>query len=505
MPLQDGGSPKQAAAPAAKPTPTPTPPAATPPASMTPTQWASQVVTDLGFNPATDSNAVTDVLAWMQNEEPSSSWWGGFGTAADPTRINPLNMTGSALQNPYGYAPTPLTGNQLGGGLGTYPTLQAAASAEAEGIKDTKGFAPILQALQSGAGLPAFTQALEGTGYAQSAYGGAGFSPSQAASEAGGPTVTGGVGSPTGGTSQQLTPQQTQEINQYVDQYAKQNGLSPQQSSELNKLLTSAVENGQLQQMLGIQGATDQAGYAQQEYQNTTQQAQQQYGFEQQQFGIQGQQLTNQQQAIANQQAYLKGQQGYAAAQYGQTQQSFANQLANLIAGYGFQKQQLGQQEQSAALGHQQAQQGEAASGVFNTGTAKQEQEAYGITQAGFQTTAAQEAQQYQYDTKQLGIQEQQSALSYESAKSGYGYQQSQINNAVANLKTQWAQLGLSQQEAQAGLQNALTNAGLQNVMTTDQLQTQIGMMMAGMATPITSIISSLVSSGQMSPALVGG
>src|SRR5215831_3849238 len=135
------------------------------PTQLSPIQWAQQVLADVGA-PVT-ANTTQDILAWMVNEEPASTWWGGYGPANAPSRINPLNAGDIGH---YGYHATPLTGNTLTGGLGTYNTLEDAAAASAQMIHQGN-MSGILQALMGNANLGQFTQAVETSPWASGHYG----------------------------------------------------------------------------------------------------------------------------------------------------------------------------------------------------------------------------------------------------------------------------------------------------------------------------------------------
>jgi hypothetical protein len=426
---------------------------------MSPTQWATLVAQDLGINVAADPNSVIDILGWMPHEENASQWWGGFGTAAAPERLNPLNA-GDIGQ--FGYTGSPTTGNTLSGGLGTYPTLTAAAQAAA-GMLGQSNMTPARNALLQGASPSAFTAAINSTPWAQDKY--SPITAGQAEAEAQGPTVTSkpavGAGAP--GAAAAVSGALASQTNPAV--IAQQNADQAIQQS----LQLTPAELAAQQQILT-----------------------QNYGYSQQQLGIQEKQL---QLNIAE----AEQQYNQAASQYGYQKQSdilsgqaISAAINNIATQYMFQEQGFEQSQQSLNLQTKEGLQGLAASGVYNTGTRGQFQQQQAIAQAGLtsQWQAATAAEKYavlgqQQSMQQLGITEAQQA-------SQYGYSQQQIRNGLQNLEYQNQALGISKAQAATQYQNALQQLDLNSIMGADQLETQIAALAGGGYSPLGGILGQL-------------
>ena len=114
-------------------------------ASYTASDWASQVLSDLGA-PVSQNN-INNILHWMVAEEPGSDWF---------DRNNPLN---SSLN----------TGSS--DGTGSYGSLSDAAQATAQMIQQSN-MSGIHQALSSDASLDSFSAAVVASPWAASHYGG---------------------------------------------------------------------------------------------------------------------------------------------------------------------------------------------------------------------------------------------------------------------------------------------------------------------------------------------
>lgn len=432
-----------------KPAPTPAPkPAA--PTSMNPTQWAQLVAQDLGINVNQDPNAVLDILSWMPNEEPTSSWWGGYGTAAAPTRINPLNA--GDIGN-FGYS-------GQASGLGGYANLTNAAGATAQMIGQ-QNMSPILAALRAGDAPGAFSKALETSPWAGSHYGGATFTAAQAESEAQGAAVTnkaaigsGGNVSASSAVAGALSSQTNPAIvaQQNADEAIQQSlQLTPQELADQQAILKAN------------------------------------YGYSQQQFGIQGQQLGLSQNELNQQYNQTVQQRQYQMQQDILTGQGITDSIANIMKQYGFQQQALQQATQ-------QGLQGEAASGVYNTGTRRQ-------FLAGQALTASQQAASEQYSLQQARLSQQQLGVTEAQQKAQYGYSQEQIQNGAKNLRLQQQALGISEAQAKTQYNNALQQLDLNSIMGADQLEEQIATLAGGGYSPLGGMISQLQS---LIPGLAG-
>lgn len=143
--------------------------------SMSELDWIDLLLEDVPA-PVTAQNEA-NVATWMEKEEPPGQWWGGFGSAQDPTRLNPLNASvGSGTD-----------GGISSGGLGTYPDLTTAAHYTA-GMIDQPNMAGIKSALESSAPSSAFGAAVVASPWASSHYGGNVGGFSQVTNP--GPTIT---------------------------------------------------------------------------------------------------------------------------------------------------------------------------------------------------------------------------------------------------------------------------------------------------------------------------
>jgi|SRR5215469_704052 len=376
------------------PGPTPKTPAKTPAkgsaTSMNPTQWAELVAQDLGINVSQDPNSVQDILAWMKNEEPYQQWWGGFGTAANPGRLNPLNAGDIGK---FGYS-------GQAGGTGTYGTLAAAAGATADMIRQ-QNMSPrgggILGALTSGASIDAFTRALEASPWASSHYGGRAFSAGQAVQEAQGPAVT--------------------------NRAALAGGAIPPGSSIVDALLAAGVNpdviaNQEQAAAIGQAGTLNQ-----QEADFEKQILQANYGFSQQQLALQQQQLGLQLTELEQQGTETARQRQY------QIQQDILSgeAIKNAIAGIN--------------LSEKQGLQGLASSGVYGTGSRGQFEQGIGLQRqqeqiAMGQLETAEKAQGAQYGYTQQQIQNGERNVRMEMQKLGINAAeaQNQYQNALKQL-----------------------------------------------------------------------
>lgn len=419
---------------------------------MSPTQWAQLVAQDLGINTTTDPNAVLDILGWMPHEEPASQWWGGFGTTSDPTRINPLNA-GDIGQ--FGYAASPLTGNTLAGGLGTYPTLSAAAAATAQ-MLGQKNMASALAGLKAGDAPAQFTNDINATAWAGSKY--SPITGGQISTEAQGPAVTAALGSGQPGASNAVAGAIASQTNPAI--VAQENAAAAIQQS----LQLTPQELADQQAILAAN-----------------------YGYSQQQFGIQSQQLGLSQNELNQQYNQTVAQRQYQMQQDILTGQGITNSIANIMKQYGFQQQQLGIQTQ-------QGLQGEAASGVYNTGTRTQ----FLGQQA---LTASEQAASEQYSLQQARLSQQQLGVTEAQQKTQYGYSLQQIQNGAKNLKLQQQALGISEAQAKTQYQNALQQLDLNSIMGADQLEQQIATLAGGGYSPLGGMISQLQ---QLIPGLAG-
>ena len=422
------------------------PPASKPPAakpsSMSPTQWAQLVAKDLnlGNNP----NAVTDILSWMKNEEPTSTWWGGFGSAAAPTRLNPLNAGDIGH---FGYGADPVTKNVLAGGLGTYPTLTDAASASAQMIEQAN-MAPILQALQQGVDPAAFQAAAASSPWAGGHYAGDAFSVQEAQAEAAGKTVTGnavGAGGVTPGAAQQSAAATA------ANAIASQFGPALASSKSLSDAMLAQM---QLQQ---------------QDYAQQLASLKANYGFTQQLEGVQQGEQTLQ--VHETEQQYNEN---YALRQYQLQQDTLSGQ-------------NLQNQFQQILLGQKQGEQGLAAGGVYNTGAHGQFEQGVALQKAA-----------NQIQQQQLGVTEAQQA-------SQYGYTQQQVRNGLSQLALQQQKLGISDAQAATQFEEAKQQLGLGNIMSTEEMMQQIGATISGAWSPISGTISQFADMFPGVAGLIGG
>jgi len=410
---------------------------------MTPTQWAQLVAQDLGINVSQDPNAVLDILAWMPHEEPTSSWWGGYGTATNPTRINPLNAGDIGK---YGYAATPLTGNTLAGGLGTYGSLSDAAAASADMLRQ-HNMAAALAGLQRGDAPAQFTKDINATAWAQTKY--APLSALQAEAEAQGPTVKStkvGSVSPTSSAVTQALASQTNPA--IIANTAAENALAEQ-------LNLSPAEYAFQRKILADN-----------------------FGYTEQQFGIQRQQQALQMTGLQEQYNRAAAQYGFQREQDVLTGQSITDAINNIIQQYGFQQQALAQQTK-------QGLQSEAASGVYNTGTRRE-------FLAGQQLTAAEEKATEQYQLGQERLAQRSLGVTEREQTSQYRYTQEQIQNGMKNLQLEQKKLGISEAQARTQYQNAINQLGLNNLLNVDQLEQQIFALVGGSYSPLSSIETQL-------------
>lgn len=111
-------------------------PAAGAPTSLSESQWADLLLEDIPA-PVNATNE-RNIEVWMENEEPPAQWWGGYGSAAAPTRLNPLNASVGSGSG----------GGVSAGGLGTYSNLATAAHYTA-GMINQSNMAPIKTALEA--------------------------------------------------------------------------------------------------------------------------------------------------------------------------------------------------------------------------------------------------------------------------------------------------------------------------------------------------------------------
>jgi len=448
MPSLPPGGQAKTPIPTPKPPPKPAPKPQAAPTSMNPTQWAQLVAKDLGINVGQDPNAVLDILGWMPHEEPTSSWWGGFGTSTNPTRINPLNAGAYVNGKPaFGYSPTPTTGNQMGGGLGTYPTLSAAAQAAAE-MLGQQNMSAALAGLKRGDSPAAFTKDINATPWAQAKY--STITPGQVEAEAQGPTVKAKIGAAVPG------------------------------SAAVNQALASQTNPAVIADTAAANAVSEQLALSPQELAFQQQILAKNYGYSKQQFGIQGQQLGLNMTELQQQYNQQFAQYGAQKEQNVLSGQAITDSINNIIKQYGFQKQQLGMQTQ-------QGRQSLAASGVYNTGTHRQFEQQQQLT--GAEELAA---EQYQLQGEQrarqsLGITERQQATQY-------AYIQKQTQNGMKNLQLQQKSLGISEAQAATQYQNALNQLNLNNLMNVDQLQSQIFALVGGSYSPLSGIVSQLQS-----------
>ena len=421
---------------------------------MSPTQWAQLVAKDLGINVQSDPNAAVDILSWMVHEEPTSTWWGGYGSPTNPTRLNPLNA-GDFGQ--FGY-----TGQQSG--LGGYPSLTNAAAASAQMIRQSN-MSPILSALQQGLDPGSFSRALESTPWASSHYGGATFTAGQAEQEAQGPVVrnAAAVGSGAGAASSAVSQALASQTNPaVVANTAAANALAEQ-------LQLTPQEQAFQQQILA-----------------------QNYGYAQQQFGVQGQQLAlqmaeqqQQQQQAAQQRHWQVLQDQYQQTGIREQMGNIRENLANTRAGQALTRQGIN-------LSERQGLQGLASSGVYNTGSRGQfeqqiqlQRSQENVAERQSEAAARQALAAENLAFHQLGVTEAQQA-------SQYGYTQQQISNGMKNLALQQKQLGISEKEAKTQYQNALFQLNLNSLMNVDQLQQQIFALAGGGYSPLQGVIGQL-------------
>ena len=412
---------------------------------MNPTQWAQLVAKDLGINTTQDPNAALDILGWMPHEEPSSSWWGGFGTAANPTRINPLNAGDIGK---YGYAGSPTTGNTLAGGLGTYGSLTDAAAASADMLRQ-QNMSAALAGLKRGDAPGQFTADINATPWAQAKY--STITPGQVEAEAQGPTVKGKVGSGGSPTSTAISNALASQTNPAIiantnaaNALAEQLALTPEEAAFQRKIL---ADN---------------------------------YGYSQRQFGIQKQQLGLNMSELQQQYNQQFANYGAQKQQNVLSGQAISASIANIIQQYGYQKQQLGMQTQQ---GHQS----EAASGVYNTGTRRQFEQQQALT-------ASEQAYQERYQLSAEARAKQGLAITEKQQASQYGYTQQQTKNGMKNLQLQQKSLGITEEQARTQYSNALNQLGLNNLMNVDQLESQIAALVGGAYSPLAGITQQLQS-----------
>jgi hypothetical protein len=211
------------------------------------------------------------------------------------------------------------------------------------------------------------------------------------------------------------------------------------------------------------------------------------YGYAQQQFGVQTEEW---QQSYTN----LQQQQQYEIAEYGYQQQQNTLSGQNITAAINNIVQQFGVQSQQLGLARQQAYQGNAASGVYNTGTQKQTAESFNLQQQALQISE-------QYQLFQESQAQKSLALTEAEQREQYGYSQQQIADGANMLKYQLQSLGISEQQAATQFQNALSQLGLNNVMNADQLMQQVAIMAGGGYSPMTSMLGQLI---QAMPGLSG-
>jgi len=452
------------------PTP-PKPPAPAPVSNMSPTMWAQQLLADLGA-PIT-GNTTQDIMAWMEHEEPASQWWGGYGTASAPSRFNPLNAGDIGH---YGYHATPLTGNTLSGGLGTYNNLMDAAAASAQ-MLGQGNMSAIKAALMGNQGLQGFTQALESSPWASSHYGGAGFPASSAVAEAGGPNVTGAqfIGGQVGpvpgaGGGPPSATQKTSAAAGSIASILEAQGLPAAVANQIQAMFQ------QEQMALGPQAAQDQIAFLTQ-----------QYGLSQKQFGVQGAQYALQGKGMQEQLANLRAQYGFQQQSDVLSGQDITRSIQDIVKNYGIQTRQLGLQQTQARAGL-------ASSGVYNTGSRGMEEQQFALQRQGMQV--AEQSALFQQSQAQKRLK-----LTEAEQKQQFGYSQQQIDNGMAQLKLQQQSLGISEQQAQIQYQNAVQQVGLGNVMNGLQLEQQVAAMAGGGYSPLNGIMGQLA---QLLPFLGG-
>ena len=230
--------------------------------------------------------------------------------------------------------------------------------------------------------------------------------------------------------------------------------------------LTNAVQ-GQQQQALSLQ---NELALGPQALSFAQQQQGQQYGYQQQQFGVQQGGLGISGTELQQEQQHLGQQYGFQQRQDVLSGQGIQAALANLTKQYGYQLQDIGQ--------------GGAASGTLTTNSNTQARE--------------RAAEQFGYQKWQLGQQQQELKLSEAQQKEQFGYSQQQLENGKRKLALQQQSLGISEAQANTQYQNALQQLGLNNIMSVDQLKEQLGAVIGGGWSPITSFL------GQLSQLLPG-
>jgi hypothetical protein len=440
--------------PGAKPKPPPI-------TNMSPTQWAQQMLGDLGA--PINANTTEDVLNWMQSEETTPTWWGGFGTASDPTRLNPLNA--GDIGN-YGYAGSPLTGNTLLYGLGTYPTLMNAAAASAQMVGQGN-MSAIKKALMASDNPQQFLAALQSSPWAGGHYAGDYFSLANAQQEAGGPNVTAGIGSQVGPIPQGGGSAASQAAGSGIAGVLGSQSLPP--------ALQALLENALAQQQMQLSPAV---------VQNQLDILKQNYGFSQQQFGVQAAQLGLQGKSFQEQLANLYAQynpktgQGFQQRQDILTGQNITRSIQDILKNYG-------QTVAGLNIQQQQGRAGLAASGVFTSGSRGVEEQQMSLARQ--QAATAEQTALFQQQQAQKGLQ-----LTEDEQKQQFGYSQQQIQQGMAQLKLQYKSLGISEQQAQAQYNNAVQQIGLGQVMNGIQLEQQIAAMAGGGYSPMAGIMGQL-------------
>jgi hypothetical protein len=212
------------------------------------------------------------------------------------------------------------------------------------------------------------------------------------------------------------------------------------------------------------------------------------YGYQQQQFGVQGQQLGLSE--LGSLQGLAHNTAGYKFEQQQDTLtgQGITAAINNILQNYGVQTQQLAQTRQ-------ETQQGNVASGVYNTGTERQAMHALDLQQSAMNISE-------QYSLFQQGQARQQLGLTEQEQKEQYGYSQSQLENGYKAIKLQQKQLGISEAQAATQYQNALQQLGLSGVMNAQQLQMEIAGMAGGGYSPISSFMGQLM---QALPSVTSG
>jgi cell wall-associated NlpC family hydrolase len=191
----------------------------------TPTQFSQAVLAGLGIGDAV--GAITDINAWQQHE----GQWGASGAYNAKVMHDPLN---TKLPEP--------GSSSLGGLTNSYPSWAEGVAATVSTIKQGN-MAPILSALKSNASLSVFSKALESTGWAQSAYGGAAFASPSGQYAVGDPgTSFTPSGSGMGGSAAFSMSGGHTGGNIYVTMPIQMSGGTPGEASQFANMVIDAIE-----------------------------------------------------------------------------------------------------------------------------------------------------------------------------------------------------------------------------------------------------------------------